>query len=283
MAPGTAAPPRTPPRRAPQNHQPARRPAPKPGVSFGTVRPSSGHRVVLYGPGGIGKTTLASMAPGPLAFFDLDDSLAVLAGQFPEGLDLRPVAEASRWEGIRDALHADGWDEIRTIVIDSATKAEEICLRWVFDHIKTDKGQKAERMEDYSYGKGYTHLYDTFLLLLGDLDQHVRAGRNVVLICHDCTSTVPNPRGEDWMRYEPRLQSPSSGKASIRLRVREWADHVLFFGYDIDVAEGVGRSQGSRTVYTTEQPYCMAKSRTLDAEIQIAKHDGDLWAQLLGA
>ena len=29
----------------------------------------------------------------------------------------------------------------------------------------------------------------------------------------------PNPAGEDWLRYEPRLQSPNSGKASIRLRV----------------------------------------------------------------
>ena len=35
---------------------------------------------------------------------------------------------------------------------------------------------------------------------LADLDRHCRAGRHVVLICHDCTSTVPNPAGEDWLR-----------------------------------------------------------------------------------
>jgi len=217
-----------------------------------------------------------------VAFFDLDDSLGVLAGQLPEDLDIRPVADAGDWAAIRGALHAEGWDDIKTIVIDSATKAEELCVRWVLDNIQTDKGKKAERIEDYGWGKGYTHTYETFLLLLGDLDQHVRAGRNVILICHDCTSTVPNPRGEDWIRYEPRLQSPSSGKASIRLRVREWADHVLFFGYDIDVTGGKARGGESRTIYTTEQPHCMAKSRTLDEEIVVERHDPALWQKLFG-
>ena len=105
-------------------------------------------------------------------------------------------------------------------------------------------------------------MFDTFLPLLADLDRHARAGRNVVLVCHDCTSTVPNPAGEDWLRYEPRLQSPNSGKASIRLRVREWADHVLFVGYDVSVGkDGKGRGAGTRTLYSAEVPHCMAKSR----------------------
>jgi hypothetical protein len=36
---------------------------PVPRVAFGTIEPQ-GHRVRLYGPGGIGKTTLAATAPG---------------------------------------------------------------------------------------------------------------------------------------------------------------------------------------------------------------------------
>jgi len=282
MTATTPSPPRTPPRAPTPRRAAPSRPAPRPAVAFGKVRAASGHRVVLFGPGGIGKTTEAALAPGPVAFFDLDDSLGVLAGQLPEDLDIRPVADAGDWAAIRGALHAEGWDDIKTIVIDSATKAEELCVRWVLDNIQTDKGKKAERIEDYGWGKGYTHTYETFLLLLGDLDQHVRAGRNVILICHDCTSTVPNPRGEDWIRYEPRLQSPSSGKASIRLRVREWADHVLFFGYDIDVTGGKARGGESRTIYTTEQPHCMAKSRTLDEEIVVERHDPALWQKLFG-
>lgn len=260
-------------------------PAPQARVSFGRIPDGTGHRTVVYGPGGIGKTTLAATAPGPVAFFDLDDSLPRLRSSFAESgldLDIRPVEGASNWQAIRDALHAGGWDEIRTIVIDSATRAEELAVTHTIATVPHDKKDIViRRLEDYGYGKGYQHVYDTFLTLLGDLDQHTRAGRHVILICHDCTNAVPNPSGDDWLRYEPRLQCPSSGKAAIRLRVREWADHVLFLGYDVDVRDGKGTGSGTRTIYPCELPHCMAKSRTIADPLPLVKFDTSLWAQLL--
>jgi hypothetical protein len=259
-----------------------------PRVAFGTIPNSSGHRVVIYGPGGIGKTTLACLAPGPVAFFDLDDSLGILRGQLPEDVQKQinriDPAIAGDWQGIRNTLHMGGWEDIKTIVIDSATKAEELALAWTLANVPHEKGNKIQRIEDYGFGKGYQHLYETFLTLLGDLDQHSRAGRNVILICHDCTANVPNPSGEDWLRYEPRLQSPSSGKSSIRLRVREWADHVLFVGYDMAVKDGKGdqRTGSTRTIYPVERPHCMAKSRTLSESIAMDKFNNTLWIKLLG-
>ena len=143
-------------------------------------------------------------------------------------------------------------------------------------------GRHAANVEGYGYGKGYGFVFDTFLPLLGDLDRHCRAGRHVVLICHDCTSTVPNPAGEDWLRFEPRLQSPNSGKASIRLRVREWADHVLFIGYDVAVdKDGKGRGAGTRTLYTAELPHFMAKSRTTQETIPLADDGAAVWEQII--
>jgi len=202
-------------------------------VAFGAIEPQ-GHRVGLFGPGGIGKTTLAATAPGPVGFIDLDDSLPILRPSLGE-LDIRRVSGIAGWQDMRDALHSDGWDDVRTIVIDSATKAEELSLEWTIRNVKHEKdGVVIRRIEDYGFGKGYQHNYETFLTLLSDLDQHVRAGRNVVLICHDCTATVPNPKGEDYIRWEPRLQNPSSGKASIRLRVREWLDHLLYKDVPLD-------------------------------------------------
>ena len=233
-------------------------------VAFGAIHAHAGHRMLLYGPGGIGKTTLASQAPGPVAFIDLDDSLPRLRSSLGDGLaNLRPVSGIETWMDLRETLQADGWDGIATIAIDSLTKAEELAVAHTVANVPHEKGHRVQRLEDYGYGKGYQHVFDTFLPLLADLDRHCRAGRHVVLICHDCTSTVPNPAGEDWLRYEPRLQSPNSGRASIRLRVREWADHVLFLGYDVDVNEdGKGRGVGTRTLYPAELPHCMAKSRT---------------------
>ena len=112
------------------------------------------------------------------------------------------------------------------------------------------------------------------------LDLHVRAGRNVILICHDCTANVPNPKGEDYLRFEPRLQNPSSGKASIRLRVREWLDHLFCIGYDVESNEGKAQGHGTRTIYPQETPWCMAKSRSLAEPFELLQFDTTLWNQL---
>ena len=248
--------------------------APRSKVQFGTPDKSGGHRVVLYGPGGIGKTTLAAHAPGEVVFFDLDESLGRL------GLAAKTV-HASTWADLRTALQSDGWDGIKTIVVDTLTRAEEMAVENTLATVTQD-GKKSNSVEGYGYGKGYGYVFDTFLPLLGDLDRHARAGRNVILVCHDCTSNVPNPAGEDWLRYEPRLQSPTSGKASIRLRVREWADHVLFLGYDVAVdKDGKGRGSGTRTMYTAELPHCMAKSRTTQEVIPIGTDGEEVWAQVI--
>jgi len=257
-------------------------PPPLSPVTFGPVPDGAGHRVAIYGPGGIGKTSLAAMAPGPVAFFDLDGSLPVLADQLPE-MDIRPVECPPTWAALRDALHAPGWGEIATIVIDSATRAEELCAEWVIANVPHEKNNVTiKRIEDYGWGKGYTHIYETFLRLLGDLDQHARAGRNVVLVMHDCTANVPNPAGEDFIRFEPRLQSPPSGKASVRLRVREWVDHLLFVGYDVVAEDRKGKGTGTRTIYPTELPHCMAKSRSIADPIPFVRNNAYLWSVLMG-
>lgn len=244
-------------------------------VTFGNIGKPGGHRVLLYGPGGIGKTTLAAQLPGPVAFIDLDESLPILR------LDgVHQVEGIKTWQDLRDALAADGWDNIKTIVIDTATKAEEMAVVHTLQTVLCDN-KRVTSIEGYGYGKGYGFVFDTFLHLLSDLDRHARAGRNVVLVCHDCTSTVPNPSGEDWIRYEPRLQAPGSGKSSIRLRVREWADHVLFIGYDVNVGKsGKGEGSGTRTMYTAELPHCMAKSRTTLDVIPIIQGE-DVWSKVI--
>jgi hypothetical protein len=253
-------------------------------VQFGTVATTTGHRVLLYGPGGIGKTTLAAQLPGPVAFIDLDESLPRLRGQFEAAgrmNNIMPVTGIHDWQTLRNVIQSDGWDKVRSIVIDTGTRAEELAVAHTLEHTLQD-GKKATSVEGYGFGKGYGYVFDTFLPLLGDLDRHSRAGRNVVLICHDCTSTVPNPAGEDWLRYEPRLQSPNSGKASIRLRVREWADHVLFIGYDVAVdKDGKGRGAGTRTMYTAELPHCMAKSRTTQEIFPLADDGTAVWERIV--
>ena len=271
-----------PPRRVAPGAPPARTlPHTTDRVTFARPITTTGERVTLYGSGGIGKTTLAAGAPSPVVFIDLDDSLGKLSrvGAVPADVMVAPV---TTWADLRSTLNApDGWQDVRTIVIDTMTKAEELATAHVLDAIPAERDRKAERIEDYGYGKGYRHLYDVMLTLLSDLERHVAAGRNVILVAHDTRARVPNPAGEDWLRYEPLLYQ--GDRVSIRERVRNWSDHLLYIGYDVAVTDGRARGQGSRTIYTAEMPTHLAKSRTLPPNPMVyRKGDTGLWAAMMG-
>lgn len=253
-------------------------------VQFTKVAQSSGHRVVLYGPGGIGKSTLACLLDGETVFIDAEESLPILKSNLVKiGVKIPEVFSAKNWPELIAGLKAPGWDGVNNIVLDTGTKAEEWATLHTLATVHHDKGHKVHRIEDYGFGKGYQHISDTFMPLLALFDSHARAGRNVIILAHDCTANVPNPAGEDWIRYEPRLQNPKSGNGSIRLKIREWADHVLFLGYDVAVGkDGKAQGHGSRTIYTAEKPFCMAKSRTASDVEQIPITLGESpWDQII--
>lgn len=235
--------------------------------------PARGKAIGIYGPGGIGKTSLAIMCKDN-AIIDLDSSLGELRPDYAHA-----VTGIETWADMLECLRDESlWSDKRSITIDTVTAAEEMARRHVLTTRTLDRsGQQATSLEDYGFGKGYSFVAETFGTLFAALDAHVRAGRNVILLAHDCTANIPNPMGEDFIRYEPRLQSPKSGKDSIRLRMREWLDHLLFIGYDIAVKDGRATGKGTRTIYPVEQPFCMAKSRTLREPIMYTENDNTLW------
>jgi len=257
------------------NGKPA--PAPTAPPAHHTFSVSSGrvdgaNRILIYGPGGIGKSTLAGLAPRPV-FIDIEEGT--------RKLDINRVDGVATFADVRACLNSGALDGFQTIIIDSSTKAEELAIAHMLATVKNEKGSNVTSVEGYGYGKGYQHVYDTFLLLLADLDAHVRAGRNVVLIAHDCIANVPNPVSEDYIRYEPHLQSPKSGKASIRNRVIQWADYVLFLGYDVISEDGKGKGGGTRTVFTVERPDHIAKSRTTIPTIPFkGPDDNEIWQHI---
>ena len=232
---------------------------------------TAGQKIVVYGPGGVGKTELCSLLK-PL-FVDVEDSARFLdvdrIDPTPETLDeVRAVLQDA-------ALMEDR----RAVVIDSLTKLEELATTWTVTNVKHEKGHTVSSVEGYGWGKGYAHVYETFLRVLGDLDAIARRGIHVIATCHDCTASVPNPGGEDWIRYEPRLQASKQG--SIRHRVKEWCDHLLYLGFDQIVnTDGKATGSGTRTIYPAERPTHWAKSRLLSDPVPYPRGDDTIWKLL---
>jgi len=233
-----------------------------------------GERVMIYGPGGIGKSTLAALAPGAV-FLDLEDSTTHFTAQ--------RVSNLETWADLRACLQSDALNPYQTIVIDSITRAEEWAVAHTLATVPHEKGNKVTNLESYGFGKGVGHVYDVFGLILPDLDRHIRAGRNVILIAHECVADVPNPSGEDFLRYEPHLQAPKSGKASIRERVFQWVDHALFVAYDVVTKDKKGLGGGTRTIWPVERPDHRAKSRSIAEPLAYeSAADGAIWPLILG-
>jgi len=267
-------PPRPPSRPAPSTPPPPANQQAKTKVLFQNVPKNNyGQRIILYGPGGVGKSTLACLLPGRSAFADADESLIKLKPQLEAmGIDIPLLIPANDWSSLRSNLQASGYDGIQNVILDTWAPIELWCVRHTLNMTLKDNGKKALNVEDYGFGKGWRHVYDTFLPLIGDLDAHMRAGRNVIVIAHDETSKVPNPAGTDFIRWEPKMQHTPN--ASIRYRMKEWADHVLFLKHDIAVDDagvdkGKAKGAGYRTMHTAEMPYFLAKSRTTNENIPI--------------
>jgi len=243
--------------------------------SVSTGKQSRPQRVIAYGPGGVGKTTLGALAPKPI-ILDIEGGSA--------RLDVDRVDGIQTWEDLRQVLgDRELLEPYSSVVIDSGTRAEELASAWMLLSVPHEKGHMVKRIEDYGFGKGYQHLFETFLLLLADMDRVVETGKHVILLCHECVNDCPNPNGDDFIRYEPRLQAPKSGKASIRDRVFEWADWVGYVSYDVLAKDGKGRGNGTRTVYFDARPTWRAKGRGDAAKVipwNDPKNASEVWSCL---
>jgi len=227
-----------------------------------------GEKIVLYGPSGRGKTTLAALAPKPV-YIGLDDGGRKIRHPVT-GEPLPHIEGCDSFDDVRDVCaQPEILDGYKTVVIDTGTILETLATEWTVQNIKHEKGQTVRRLVDYGYGKGYEHLYDTMRLAFSDFDGLVRRGLNLLLICQQCPITVANASGTDYLEDGPRLYHPgNSGKMtfSTRLFACEWADHVFKLDYQDKQVSEDKKATGSpdRAVFIVpEDPSYCAKSRTL--------------------
>lgn len=204
-------------------------------------------RVVIYGPEGIGKTSLAACWPGAV-FIDTEGST--------RNFDVARYPDPNSWEMlIRTVQYAmQNPANQQTLVIDTADWAEKLCVQAV-----CDRGGKTG-IEDFGYGKGYTYLKEEFSKLLTYLDGVIAAGVNVVLTAHAAMRKVEQPDEMGaYDRWELKLSK------QVAPMVKEWADVLFFANYKTIVVmdeNGKGKAQGGqRVLYTAHHPCWDAKNR----------------------
>jgi len=208
--------------------------------------------VVLYGVEGIGKSTFAANAPKPI-FMGAEDGtnhLDVERFPTPEG--------GLTWVDALDAVRTLTVDphEYKTLAVDTLDWLEP--LLWA--HICKRDNEKS--IESYGYGKGYVAALDEWRVFLSALERMSRQrGMHVVLLAHSWIRPFKNPEGEDFDRYELKLNTKAAGL------IKEWAGAVLFANYetyankDEKTKRVKGVSTGARLIYTTRTAAYDAKNR----------------------
>ncbi|MGH8523791.1 MAG: ATP-binding protein, partial [Gammaproteobacteria bacterium] len=206
-------------------------------------------RIVLHGTEGVGKTTFAASAPSPI-FIGAEDGTSQL--------DVVRFQSPETWQEILDAVREleTAKHEYKTLVLDTVDWAEPM----LWEHICKRDG--FANVEAYGYGKGYQAALDEWRVFLGALERMRKArGMHIILVAHSWIKPFKNPEGEDFDRYELKLNPKASGK------IKEWADAVLFANHETFATEDKktkrikGVSTGARLLYTQRTAAFDAKNR----------------------
>ncbi len=205
-------------------------------------------KAVIYGPEGVGKSTLASQFDSPV-FLDTEGGT--------HHLDVVRFDGITSWEAITGAVAAlaAGGHPFKTLVLDTVDWAE----KRLSEHLcrKSNK----ESIEDFGYGKGYVLLAEEFAKFLASLDVLLGRGMHVVFLAHSTVRKFESPdQAGSYDRYELKLTK------QVAPLVREWADAILFVNFITRIAEkDNGRMRGvggkERALFTVHTAAFDAKNR----------------------
>lgn len=201
-------------------------------------------RIVIHGPGGIGKSTFGAGAPNPI-FLTCEDGLSQIdVPHFPLATKLQDV-----WDQMGLLITED--HEYKTFVLDSVDQFQR--LAW--ENICEDK--EVNSIDEIGYGKGYNFAMQHFDKLFAGLDKLREKGMCVLIIAHSEIKIFSPPDGDSYDRYGIKLHKNAAA------RLEEWSDLVLFADtviyVDADKKKAVG--SGERVLHTACKPAWRTKTR----------------------
>lgn len=213
---------------------------------------ATAQKVVLYGPEGIGKSSLAAQFPDPL-FIDTEGST--------NNMDVARMDKPSSWQFLQQQVDfVKNTRPCKTLVIDTIDWAEHLGIQFV-----VSRGGKTS-ITSFGYGDGFVQLEEEIGKFLNKLSDLVEIGINVVLTAHAkiVRFEAPDEMGA-YDRYELKLGNKTTAKTAAL--VKEWADMVLFLNYKTfsvatdDKGKKFKGQGGERKMYAVHHPAWDAKNR----------------------
>ena len=213
--------------------------------------------VVLYGPGGIGKTTFASKMKQPI-IVQAEDGIGVIK------CDHFPVAKTyTEYVGRLESLINEK-SEFKTVCIDSLDWLETL----MHDYVCQKNGWPD--ISSPAYGKGYAACLEVWKEYLALLNALRDKGFTILQIAHNEVKRYEDPSSEPHDRHQIKLHRKAADL------IIEHSDCVFFANYKIGTIQVKGKAggmttklkQGDRTIFTQMTPGFQAKNRFgLDPEM----------------
>ena len=208
-----------------------------------------GIKTVIYGPEGIGKTTLAWQFPFPL-FMDTEGSTHHYQG-------IRRINKPNSFEETKQII---GWcalntDKLQTFVIDSGDWLDKILIK---DFLTR---KKAATLGSIPFGKGHDEMSGEFKTVLELLDTLIDIGINVTVVCHYQikTQTLPDDMGS-YDRYELKMEKKHAAL------LKEWADLLIFCNYKTNLIYQDSGDKKAKAVGGQERVMYMERTAAFDAK-----------------